>query len=94
MVKFISRSLVIFIQSVKGRVDIICKFFWFFDLLMSVVFGIVLTVTLYAVYAQIGNKYQFDGITPAASPNTISVPENQKGDRKEHAESQSESKSE
>lgn len=72
----------------------IMEFFWFFDLLMSVVFGIVLTVTLYAVYAQIGNKYQFDGITPAASPNTISVPENQKGDRKEHAESQSESKSE
>lgn len=72
----------------------IMEFFWFFDLLMSVVFGIVLTVTLYAVYTQIGNKYQFDGITSAASPNTISVPENQKGDRKEHAESQSESKPE
>lgn len=72
----------------------IMEFFWFFDLLMSVVFGIVLTVTLYAVYAQIGNKYQFDGITPRFSPDTISVPGNQKGDWKEHAESQSESKPE
>lgn len=72
----------------------IMEFFWFFDMLMSILFAVVLTVTLHSVYEQIQNKYQFDGITTEFSPNTISVPGNQKGDKEEHAESQSESKPE
>ena len=69
----------------------ILEFFWFFDMLMSLLFGVILSVTLAGISGQIKNKYLFESITPDFLPNTISVPGNQKGDRKENAESQSKS---
>ena len=72
----------------------IMEFYWFFDMLMSHLFGVMLSVTLNGVFEQIRNKYYFEGIAPEFLPNTISVPDNQEGDCKENAEPQSESKSE
>lgn len=41
----------------------ILEFWWFFDMVLSLVFATVLSSTLYALYEQIQKKYAFDGIS-------------------------------